>query len=85
METNVGLGDIVSLGWDDGYHSATVTQVHADGTVDLFRPYTHTSDFSCSGREKGSSSVIPYVGFEEIRHVNPSRLKVLRKNTIPIR
>lgn len=83
--SNIGLGDIVSLGWVDGYDTATVVQVHKDGTVDLFRPYTHTSDFSCTGREEGSLSVIHYVGYEEIKLVNPDRLKVVRKNTIPIR
>lgn len=81
--SNIGLGDIVSLGWVDGYDTATVVQVHTDGTVDLFRPYTHTSDFSCAGREKGSLSVIPYVGFEEIKLVNPDRLKVIRKSVKP--
>lgn len=81
----VNLGDIVSLGWSDGYDTATVVQVHKDGTVDLFRPYTHTSDFSCSGREAGSLSVIPYVGYEEIKNVNPERIKVVRKNKIPVR
>lgn len=75
----IELGDVVSLGWDDGYHTATISQVHQDGTVDLFRPYTATADFSCAGREEGSSSVICYVGIEEVKGVNPARLKLLRK------
>ncbi len=43
MNQKIELGDVVSLGWDDGYHTATVSQVHKDGTVDLFRPYTATA------------------------------------------
>lgn len=84
-QQDIGLGDIVSLGWSDGYDTASVVQVHKDGTVDLFRPYTHTADFSCAGRNEGSLSVIPYVGYEEIKSVNPERLKVVRKNKIPVR
>lgn len=77
-EQSIGLGDIVSLGWEDGYSTATVSNVHKDGTVDLFRPYTHTADFSCAGRDD-STAVICYVGIEEIKGANPARLKVLRK------
>jgi hypothetical protein len=79
MNEAIGLGDVVSLGWDDGYGSGTVSQVHQDGTVDVFRPYTATADFSCAGRQEGSSSVICYVGIEEVKGVNPNRLKLLRK------
>lgn len=75
----IGLGDIVSLGWEDGYSTATVSQVHRDGTVDVFRPYTATADFSCAGREHGSSSVICYVGIEEVKGVDPTKVKLLRK------
>lgn len=75
----IELGDVVGLGWEDGYDSCTVSQVHKDGTMDLFRPYTATADFSCAGREEGSSSVICYVGIEEIKGVNPARVKLLRK------
>ncbi len=78
MSESIGLGDIVSLGWEDGYSSATVSHVHRDGTVDLFRPYTATADFSCAGRDN-STAVICYVGIEEVKGVNPERLKLLRK------
>ena len=46
-EPVIGLGDVVSLGGlvDEGYNTATVSQVYDDGTVDLFRPYVHTADF----------------------------------------
>jgi hypothetical protein len=76
----LNLGDIVSLGWADGYDTGTVCQVHLDGTVDVFRPYTHTADFSCAGSE-GASAVICYIGFETVNRVNPERLVVLRKST----
>jgi hypothetical protein len=73
-EPAIGLGDIVSLGWSDsGYDTATVSQVYEDGTVDLFRPYTHTADFSYTG------GVICYVGIENISRAKPNRLKLIRK------
>jgi hypothetical protein len=81
----VGLGDVVYLGWDDGYSNGTVCQVHKDGTVDIYRPYAHASDFSCAGRDEGSLSIICYTGLETVKYVNPERLKVVRKNTTPIR
>lgn len=79
----VALGDVVSLNWDDGYCHATVTQVHQDGTVDLLRPYVHTSDTSYSGRHKDSSSVLAYLGFEEVKDIKPERLTLVRKAPIP--
>ena len=84
-EQGLGLGDIVSLGWNDGYDNATVTQLHKDGTVDLFRVYVHANDFSCSGRQEGSLSILTYIGTETVRDISPSRLKLVRKNTTPIR
>lgn len=78
MSESIGLGDVVSLGWGDGYSTATVSHVHKDGTVDVFRPYTHTADFSCAGRED-STAVICYVGIEEVRGLNPNTLRILRK------
>ena len=47
----IGLGDVVSFGALDGsgYRDGTVCQLHKDGTVDVFRPYTHVADFSCAG------------------------------------
>ncbi len=79
----VALGDVVSLNWNDGYCHATVTQVHKDGTVDLLRPYVHTSDTSYSGRHKDSSSVLAYLGFEEVRDIKPERLTLVRKAPVP--
>jgi hypothetical protein len=75
----IGLGDVVSFQCRDGYKDATVSQVHSDGTVDVFRPYTHTSDFSCSGRREGSQSLICYVGVEVIKDMKPDSLKLIRK------
>lgn len=69
----IGLGDVVSLGWTDGYDNATVCKVNEDGTVNLFRIYVHTNDFSYTG------GVICYVGTETVEHVVPSRLRILRK------
>ena len=79
----VALGDVVSLNWNDGYSHATVTQVHKDGSVDLLRPYVHTSDTSYSGRHNGSSSVLAYLGFEDIRDIKPERLTLVRKAPVP--
>jgi hypothetical protein len=70
----IGLGDVVSLGWNNGYDNATVCKVHEDGTVDLFRPYTHTADYSYTG------GVICYVGIDQIDHVDPKRLTLLCKS-----
>ena len=75
----IGLGDVVSSGIGD-YSCATVSQVHEDGTVDIFRPYVHTDDFSMAGSQKGSSKVITYIGFEEVKRLNPSKLTLLRKS-----
>jgi len=79
MAHSIGLGDIVSLQWSDGYDNGTVCQVHKDGTVDVFRPYVHNADFSCAGSHEGSLSVICYIGVETSKGINPERLKVLRK------
>ncbi len=76
--TKAELGDTVRLGWDDGYADGTVSHVHTDGTIDVFRPYTHHSSVSYAGRD-GSSRVICYVGIEESKNINPERVKVLRK------
>jgi hypothetical protein len=85
MNTNsIGLGDIVSFNWKDGYDTATVIQVHKDGTVDVFRPYTAIEDFSMSGRHKDSQSVIAYVGVETVKDIDPQRLTLLRKSN-PLR
>ena len=87
METKqvLGLGDVVSLQWSDGYDNGTVCQVHKNGTVDIFRPYIHSNDFSCAGSHEGSLSVICYIGSETSKEVNPERVKLIRKNTTPIR
>ena len=79
MEKTIGLGDTVSLQWDDGYADGTVCQVHNDGTVDVFRPYTHHAGFSCIGRREGSTSVICYIGTEVVKDIRPDRLALLRK------
>ncbi len=77
--TKIGLGDVIRFSSADVYDDATVVQVHKDGTVDLIRPYIHLADFSMTGRLEGSSSVIHYFGFEEIRAVNPKHLTLVRK------
>jgi hypothetical protein len=76
----LNLGDVVSFEWpQDGYDTGTICKVHTDGTVDVFRPYVHTADFSCSGGE-GASAVICYIGFETVPRLNPERVKLLRKS-----
>jgi len=79
MSESIGLGDVVSLSMSPGYNVGTVCQVHRDGTVDVFRPYTHTADFSMAGSEEGSSGVICYVGTDIVRHINTDRLTLLHK------
>lgn len=79
MENEIGLGDIISFRWHEGYDIGTVCQIHADGTVDVFRPYTHAADFSCSGRKAGSLSVLCYVGVETVKDVQPRNLTLVRK------
>lgn len=82
----VGLGDVVAFaGSCDDYNQGTISQVHKDGTVDIFRVYVHSNDFSCAGRHEGSLSVICYIGTETVRDVNPERLKIIRKNKTPLR
>jgi hypothetical protein len=85
METKVvpGLGDTVRLNWADGYADGTVSHIHPDGTIDVFRPYTHHSGVSYAGRE-GSSRVICYVGIEECKNMNPYMVTVLKKS-LPLR
>jgi len=84
-EQVIGLGDVVSFKWSStGYDTGTVCQVHASGTVDVFRPFTHTSDFSCAGRYEKSLSVMCYVGTEIVKGVNPRNLKLILKSS-PIR
>ena len=68
----IGLGDVVKCS-EGAYMTATVCKVNEDGTVDLFRPYTHTADFSYTG------GVICYVGIEEIKSANPARLTLVEK------
>lgn len=50
------LGDVIQIS-DGAYHTATVKQIE-NGYATLFRPYTHTADFSCT------AGVICYVGVE---------------------
>ena len=81
MQQSIGLGDTVSLQWaSGGYDNGTVSQVHADGTIDVFRPYVHHADFSSAGSREGSSKVICYLGFETVDGLNPERVKLIRKS-----
>lgn len=75
MLEQINLGDIVELAADAGntYRHCTVCKVNPDGTVNLFRPYTHTADFPYTG------GVICYVGIETINSVNPSHLNLVAK------
>lgn len=50
------LADVVQI-IDGAYHTATVKQIE-NGYATLFRPYTHTENFSCT------AGVICYVGVE---------------------
>lgn len=72
---NVSLGDIVELSCISTapYRHCTVSKLNEDGTVNLFRPYVHTSDFSYTG------GVICYVGIENIDSVNPAHLTLIEK------
>jgi hypothetical protein len=80
MADKLSLGDVVSFQWQgSGYDTGTVCQVHTDGTVDVFRPFTHTGDFSYTGRNPGSSAVTCYVGVEVVKSMSPASLTLVRK------
>ena len=85
MGKTIGLGDVVRFAGNDGYDDHTVCQVNKDGSVDLFRPYVHTADFSMCGSEEGSSAVICYVGVSTVKHVDPKVLKLIRKLSLPLK
>lgn len=68
----IELGDVVSMN-DGPFMDCTVCKVNEDGTVNLFRPYVHTADFSYTG------GVICYVGIENINSVNPANLNLIQK------
>ena len=52
------LGDVVRLGLS-GYEDATVYRQNPDGSVQVWRSYVTTADFSYTG------GVIPYLGIED--------------------
>lgn len=79
MNNLIGLGDIVDVGLGADYGTCTVSRIHTDGTVDLFRPYTATANFTTSSQD-GTSEIICYIGFEEVKRVNRNKLKLLRRN-----
>lgn len=71
---NIALGDVVRLGNDKNpFPDHTVSKVNEDGTVNLFRPYVHTADFSYTG------GVICYVGFSQTDNVDPYHLTLVQK------
>lgn len=74
----IGLADVVTLDYNPShpYNHCTVCKVNDDGTVNLFRPYTHTADFSYTG------GVICYVGTEHIDNVNPAHLRLIEKGRV---
>jgi len=53
------LGDVIRP-FENEYGFCTVKQIK-DGWIELFRPYVHTADFSCT------SGVICYIGFEDYK------------------
>ncbi len=81
MDQEIGLGDIVQFNWNDGYSIGTVCSVHTDGTIDVFRPYVHTADFSCAGQGEGSTAVICYIGTETVKRIDPKRMKLVAKGS----
>ncbi len=52
------LGDTIRLGTGT-YEDATVYRINKDGSVQVWRPYVTTADFSYTG------GVIPYLGIED--------------------
>lgn len=78
MEESIGLGDIVSFGWKDGYANATVCKVHANGNVDVLRPYIHDGKVTSSSQD-GSKQTILYIGTEQVSNLNPKALTLLKK------
>ena len=53
------LGDVIRLGMSGTYEDATVYRINKDGSVQVWRPYVTTADFSYTG------GVIPYIGIED--------------------
>jgi len=51
------MGDVVDLGFSDGYSFATVKQI-ADDSIHFFRPYVHTADHTYTG------GIHCYIGIE---------------------
>jgi len=53
------LGDVIRLGINGTYEDATVYRINKNGSVQVWRPYVQTADFSYTG------GVIPYIGIED--------------------
>lgn len=70
MARHMRLGDVVRVQTtvDEGYLTSTVKSIMPgkNGTVLMFRPFTHTASFMSAGRKKNSKAVICYVGIEEL-------------------
>lgn len=78
------LGDTVMLNVDTHtsipFTHCTVQSVNVDGTVDLFRPFVHHGDFSHAWENPGDSAVSCYLGFEQIRRVNPEHIRLVYRS-----
>lgn len=78
------LGDVVDLGFTDGYGTATVYKVCANGDVHICRPYVHVTDVIYAG-ELGSKKLVPYLGVEDFALYNGSSIELVRRNPVPLR
>jgi len=72
-------GDIIDLGWKDGYSYATVYRINKDGSVHVFRPYVHADNILISNNQ-----IITYIGHEDFALYSgngscPSMIKRVRK------
>ena len=81
------LGDTVTLWTISGSWNTCFVIGVSDEVIELFRPYGHLSDFSCSWSRGGPNgeSVIPYIGNEtwkESRQCSHKRFTLINRVTL---
>lgn len=83
LPRDLQLGDLIDLEFaDNAFATALVFKVTAEFVV-ARRPYMAHAGFTCSGGEPNSSSVIVYIGHEDVTFMKSSErpLKVVRRAT----
>ena len=70
------LADVIDLGLNEGYSTATVERVR-ETTVKCLRPYVHDAGFSCT------SGVITYIGWEYVNlYIETDRQVTLLRRSV---